>query len=166
MAHHKADEWIRRLQLQRHPEGGYFSEVYRSSFMLANPSLPVAMKGERALATSIYYLLKQGDFSSFHRIKSDETWHFYDGDDLAIYMIDEAGNLQQQLLSNQIGSALAPQFTVPAGCWFAAKSTGNFSLAGCTVYPGFDFEDFELADRQSLVKAYPLLKKSILRLTR
>jgi uncharacterized protein len=146
-----ANTIIKFLGLNKHPEGGFYKETYRS----ASKSNFEDFDGERNLATGIYYLLEENDFSAFHRIKSDETWHFYDGEVLELIEIDKDGELILTLIGNDVKEGDVPQYTVKAGNWFAARSRGAFSFVGCTVYPGFDFQDFEMADRESLINQYP-----------
>lgn len=163
-----AEQLIVHLQLQPHPEGGFYKEVYRSEGMIAESCLPLQFGGSRHFSTSIYYLLQHGDFSAFHRIKSDEIWHFYAGGNLSLHLIDHQGNYQQYTLGNTTGSGVQFQVVMPAGVWFAAEPEAGtaFTLAGCTVSPGFDFRDFELADRNTLREKYPLHEKIIDRLCR
>jgi hypothetical protein len=154
--------WIEKLDLEKHPEGGYFKEVYRSDEFLEKENLPARFHGKRCFATSIYFLLNNDNISSFHRIKSDETWHFYYGNPVIIYIIDEKENLLTVSLGNNPEKGEVLQFTVPKNCWFAAsisdenKETGfGYCLVGCTVAPGFDFEDFEMGERNILVNEFP-----------
>jgi hypothetical protein len=148
--------WVRKLGLKKHPEGGYYKETYRSDMQVDVPEL-----GKRDAGTAIYYLLGRDRFSAFHRIKSDEIWHFYAGSPLALYVIDQQGGLQKITLGKS-----APQTVVRAGCWFAASTQGLYSLVGCTVAPGFDFSDFEMAKRDELASLYPKHAKIIARYTR
>lgn len=154
-----ADHYIKSLDLLPHPEGGYYRETYRSKDSIELP----ATGGKRNYSTAIYFLLKQGNFSAFHRIKSDELWHFYAGDPLEIIEIDLTG----QLKITELGKHNF-QYCVPAGNWFGSrvKNSGNFSLVGCTVAPGFDFADFEMAQRAELTAAFPDHIKIIQDMTR
>lgn len=163
-----ADYWIQQLQLTEHVEGGAFCEVYRSPLQVTAAALPAAFGGTRHISTSIYFLLKEGQFSAFHRIKSDELWHFYYGDPLVIYEIEADGALTEHLLGDNPELGQQFQCTVKAGNWFASRvqAGGAYSLAGCTVSPGFDFADFELAERELLSKQYPAYRKLIEELTR
>lgn len=163
-----ADYWIRHLQLTEHIEGGAFREVYRSSWQVAPQALPASFDAPRNISTSIYFLLKQDQFSAFHRIKSDELWHFYYGDPLVIYELEMDGTLTQHLLGNDPEQGQQFQCTVKAGNWFASRvQLGRaYSLVGCTVAPGFDFADFELADREQLAIEYPAHRNLIQQLTR
>jgi uncharacterized protein len=151
--------WIRRLNLQPHPEGGYYSEVHRSGTNVRTG------QGMRSASTSIYFLLGVEDRSVFHRLRSDESWYFHDGDPLELLVIKEKGKLQSHLLGIQDEKDMAPQFTIPAGLWFAARTTGAYTLVGCHVAPGFDFSDFEMAGRSDLLKAYPQHAAMIRRFT-
>ena len=146
--------WINRLDLLPHPEGGYYKETYRSTEEIISSALPKRFLGNRKLSTAIYFLLEKGNFSAFHRIKSDEIWHFYDGSPVLIHTIDSKGILTTYKLGNLASEGVFPQITIPANTWFASESIGNFSLVGCTVSPGFDFSDFEMADRKSLINLY------------
>lgn len=125
--------------------------------MIAAEALPDRFAGCRPFSTAIYFLLEQENFSAFHRIKSDECWHFYAGGPLHIYVLQQNGVLVTVTLGNEIEKGQLFQYVVPANCWFAScPATGSiFSFAGCTVAPGFDFDDFEMADPNSLVKLYP-----------
>ncbi len=151
------DEIVTHYQMLPHPEGGYFKETYRSSERIPHLGLPNRFEGDRYFGTAIYFLLDQGNFSAFHRIKSDETWHFYAGQALEIFVLHDSGELQMILLGNQIQTGETFQATVPAGAWFASRPAANtsFSLVGCTVAPGFDFADFELAKADILVQDFP-----------
>ena len=161
-----ADYWVQKLNLLPHPEGGYFRETYRSSESIAAENLPIGFVGDRNHSTAIYFLLENGQRSVFHKIKSDEIWHFYDGDPLIIYVIEENGSITELELGLTDDNDGLPQAVVPAGRWFAAESTGEYTLVGCTVSPGFDFADFEMADRSELVGDYPNLKDIIQKFTK
>jgi uncharacterized protein len=162
------DYFIEKLSLVRHPEGGYFCEVYRSVERLLQADLPDRYSNDRSFGTSIYYLLENGDYSAFHNVKSDETWHFYAGSTLILHMIDTKGFYKSVTLGNQIEKGEVFQFTIPALTIFAAESSGSesYSLCGCTVCPGFDYEDFILYDRDSLVQKYPAHEILIHKFTR
>lgn len=161
-----AEELITNLQLVRHPEGGWFRENYRSGESLSGNALPERFGGSRSFSTAIYFLLEAGDISALHRIKSDEIWHFYAGSPLVIHAIHPDGRYQPQHLGVDTAGGELYQAVVPHGCWFGAESTGAFTLVGCTVSPGFDFADFEMADRQELSACYPQHRELIERLTR
>ena len=165
MNNFKAENWVNNLGLMPHPEGGYFKEVYRSEEEIPARALPARFKGNRNFSTAIYYLLGKGDFSAFHRIHSDETWHFYAGDPLEIWMILPDGESVRKLVGISDESSVL-MFTVTAGTWFAARSTGEYSLCGCTVAPGFDFADFEMGDYTQLTSLFPQHEKLIKQFTR
>ena len=155
--------WIKRLQLAKHPEGGYFTETYRSNEAIPAAALPPRFNGNRAFSTAIYFLLTDGEFSALHRIKSDEMWHFYAGGELTIYVIEPTGSYSQIKLG---GDHL--QAVIRAGCWFGAtvNEPQSYALVGCTVAPGFDFADFEVARRDELIAQYPRHRWVIEKLTR
>lgn len=160
--------WIEKLQMQKHPEGGYYKETYRSSGVIHQESLPVVMTGSRNYCTGIYFLLENGNFSAFHRIRSDEMWHFYSGTAIEILYFDEEGKLQKILLGNRMELGEQFQAVVPANCWFASAvvESDSFALVGCTVAPGFDYADFELAQRAQLIQNYPAYSEVIEKFTR
>lgn len=151
----QAQEIVDHLQLQKHPEGGYFKEVYRSSLTLKKEAFYGTFPDERSALTSIYYLLANDQFSAFHRIKSPETWYFHKGMPLIIHMILENGEYKKVELSDKIQGRL--QYTVEPNTWFAAeiKECYGFSLVSCAVAPGFDFADFEMAEQDQLISSYP-----------
>ena len=153
-----AQQLIQHYGLQPHPEGGWYKETYRSSGYIPEHVLPAGFSGRRVYSTSIYFLLEQDAFSAFHRIRSDECWHFYAGGALYIYVIQLNGEMEVIKLGNEPGKGQLFQYTVPANCWFASRpATGtSFSFVGCTVSPGFDFADFELADAVELSALFPM----------
>ncbi len=157
-----ADFWIEKLQLQPHPEGGYFREVYRSSEVITN--LPQHYQGNRCFGTYIYYLLRSGDFSTFHRILSDEIWHFHVGGTVNKYVLAPDGELSTVTLGIESGQLHS---VAPKHHWFAAEVTepDSYVLLGCTVMPGFEFADFEMANRDQLLTEYPQHAELIERLT-
>jgi uncharacterized protein len=163
-----ARDLIDFYDLQPHPEGGYYKETYRSSELIPGDDLPERFTGDRSFSTAIYFLLDGDHFSAFHRIKSDELWHFYTGIALNIYVIDTHGRLEIIRLGNKVENGEVFQATVPAGCWFAAEPSDNkgFSFVGCTVAPGFAFDDFELAAKEELSTTFPQHQTLINRLCR
>ena len=165
---HSADYWINKLQLTAHIEGGAYRQTYRSTLIIPENQLPQGFHGPRPASTAIYFLLKEDQFSAMHRIASDELWHFYDGDPLIVYEIDAAGNLTEHQLGDTADNNESFQCLVKAGSWFGSKTKkgGLYSLVGCTVSPGFDFADFELGDREALLKLYPQHASIIHALTR
>jgi predicted cupin superfamily sugar epimerase len=146
-----AAHWITHLQLQPHPEGGYYKEVFRSETEVMRPP---SLLPKRA-CTSIYYLLEGADFSGFHRIASDEIWYFHKGAPLHIHVIDEAGEHLTLELSDEPAGSLS--VVVRAGLWFSAEifSTRSFTLVSCAVAPGFEFSEFEMGGREQLTALYP-----------
>ena len=163
-----AQDYIEVLHLLPHPEGGYYKETYRSKGKITNECLPSVFHGERNYSTAIYYLLQQGDFSAFHKINSDECWHFYGGDTLLIHVIDIQGDYSCVRLGSKLNNGGQPQFVVPACSWFASEPApaSIFSFVGCTVAPGFDFADFEMASKEELLKAFPAHTSVISKLCR
>jgi uncharacterized protein len=162
-----AQYWIKKFGLKKHPEGGYFRETYRSDEMIANAGLPRRYKGKRAFSTSIYFMLKGRDVSKFHRLKSDELWHFYTGSPLTIHIISSKGKYSTVRLGSYPEKRQVFQCVIKKNHWFGATvdSTKNFSLVGCTVAPGFDFADFEIAKREKIVRLCPGRRSIIERLT-
>jgi uncharacterized protein len=157
------DDLICRFDLQPHPEGGFFRETYRSTAKVTCEG----SEATRTASTAIYYLLCDGAHSAWHRIKSDEVWHFYAGAPLLVHVLDNAGHSVTHRLGNPLthpGTVF--QAVVPAGLWFAAECEDptTFALVGCTVAPGFEFSEFELAGVDELVRAYPAQKELIVRL--
>lgn len=159
--------YIAKLGLHTHVEGGAFRETYRSALHIPKQVLPDTFGGDRVASTLIYFLLQHGQFSAFHRISSDEVWHFYDGAPLHIYEIKPDGSLHTHLLGRNLDAGATFQCVIPAGSWFASacEEPDGFSLVGCTVAPGFDFADFELAQKKQLTELYPSHKDLIMRLT-
>ena len=160
--------FVEKLKMQLHPEGGWFKETYRSEEVVLGEHLPNRFGDARHFSTAIYFLLEGKQFSAFHRIKSDEMWHFYYGSPLHVYVINEEGQLQIIKLGNNPEAGEEFQAVVKAGCWFASKPAveDSFCLVGCTVSPGFDFQDFEMANGNELAAQYPQHTEIILSLTR
>lgn len=146
-----AADWIRKLNLQPHPEGGYYKEVFRSERYVSREGSDFLMHA----CTSIYYLLEDEDFSGFHRIMSDEIWYFHQGVPLNVHVITENGEYRMSELSCASTGSLS--LVVPAGLWFAADipSKSGYSLVSCAVAPGFEFSEFEMADKSELLTSYP-----------
>lgn len=149
---------VGELALQPHPEGGFYAQTFRSDVEVMAPWAP------RKAITSIHFLLPAGDFSSFHRLRSDEIWHHYCGAPVAIDVIEADGRHEQIV----IGDGRRWQVAVRHGAWFAAHvpETGSYALCGCDVGPGFEFADFEIAGRNVLAKAFPQHHALIERWTR
>jgi len=163
----KSDIYIEKLKLVAHPEGGYFREIYRSEELLKDNVLPHRYKGSRSFCTSIYFLLKREQKSLFHKLKSDELWHFYDGSSVKLYTIDAEGKLLERILGRNIDRNESMQLVIERGHWFCAEvsNKNSFALFGCTVAPGFDFSDFELGDRKKLSRLYPQHKELVKKFT-
>ncbi len=164
----KSNDWISRLDLLPHPEGGYFKEIYRAEGIISQPNLPMRYNGGRSYSTSIYYLLESNNFSSLHRLNSDEQWFHIDGSALTIHSILPDGSYTQHHIGKNLDKSESPYAVVPRGCWFGGTvdEKNSFSLVGCIVAPGFDFDDFELAQRGDLLMQYPQHKSLIEKLTR
>jgi predicted cupin superfamily sugar epimerase len=156
-------EILHNFALIPHPEGGAYLETYKSQ----SSSEFEGFEGKRSLATGIYFLLKEGEFSSLHRIRSDEMWHFYSGGPLEILEIKPNGLFQSTILGNRLSQGEKVQYVVKAGNWFAARPfpKSEFSFVGCTVSPGFDFQDFELARAEELMLQFPQHERLIHSLT-
>ena len=163
----KAQFYIDQLQMLKHPEGGWYKETYRSKGVIAGEHLD-EYEGDRNYSTAIYFLLTSDNFSAFHRIKSDEMWHFYDGDGLTVHEIQTNGTYVKHELGLDIEGVEEPQLVIQANSWFASevKEGGSWCLVGCTVAPGFDFKDFEMPDRATLLNGYPEFAPLLTRLTR
>ena len=157
------DQLIQRYGLEPHPEGGWYKQTYKSTEQITASALPKRFGANRAFSTAIYFLLGQGNFSAFHRIKSDECWHFYTGDPLLIYIIEQNGELKIISLGNDFEKGQSFQHVVPANCWFAGRPApgSEYCFVGCTVSPGFEFGDLELANATELSAIYPEHKKII-----
>lgn len=159
---------VKQLNLTPHPEGGFYREPYRSQGTIPASVLPSTFGGDRNYATDLFYLLPQGDCSCFHRIKSDEIWHFMLGGPMTLVEITPQGEVIKTILGQNLDRGESLQHVVPAGHWFGAHPNPGteFSLVTCVVIPGFDFKDFEMADRETLLKQFPKAKEEILKLTK
>lgn len=137
-------------------EGGYFRETYRAPLALAADALPTEYGGDRNVSTCIYYLLAPDTFSAIHRVKSDEIFHFYAGDAVEMLQLWPDGEAKVVVIHNDLATNCEPQVVVPAGLWQGCRLVpgGSWALMGCTVAPGFDYADFELADRGELLAQY------------
>jgi len=164
-----ASFWIRHLKLTKHIEGGCFSEIYQSEFLLQSSQLPPEFPtgSVRHSCTHIYFLLEKNQVSALHRIKSDELWHFYAGDPLVVHEIGSSGILTTHVLGNDPEQQQQLFSVVKAGSWFGASlpQGSEYALVGCTVSPGFDYADFELAEKKSLLALYPQHSELIKSLT-
>ena len=162
-----AHEVIRALGLRPHPEGGYYRETYRSAEKVSADALPGRYGTQRTISTAIYYLLTPDSPSMLHRVNSDELFHFYFGDPVAMLQLHPGGRSQRLTLGHDIATGEQLQVLVPAGVWQGAyvDDGGRFALMGCTVAPGFEPGDFELAGREELMSRYPHEAELIERLT-
>jgi predicted cupin superfamily sugar epimerase len=156
-----AQDIIRHLHLAPHPEGGYYRETYRSA-----QTLETAEAQPRNVSTAIYYLLENEDKSHFHRIKSDELWFFHQGQALEIILLTD-GQPTRIVLGSNFANGELPQAVIPANTWFAAhlQHSAGYALVSCTVAPGFDFMDFELAERAALLTEFPQWPELVERFT-
>ncbi|NUM79896.1 cupin domain-containing protein [bacterium] len=145
-----AEDIIRELHLQPHPEGGAFRETYRSS-------IEAKISDPRSVCTAIYFLLREHQRSEWHRVKHDEIYHFYYGSPLELLMISPQGEFTRSIFGVNLQDGERPQIIVPANYWQSACSLGDYTLYGCTVSPGFDFKDFEMSDTSQLKKIFPNL---------
>ncbi len=136
----RATQLIEQLELRPHPEGGYYREVLRSAALV----VPADGRDVRSAATTIYFLLTAERPSRLHQVRSDEVWHFYEGDPLELIWLDRAEFDRHRIMLGTVDEGRRPVAVVPAGSWQAARSSGAYTLAGCTVCPGFEFEDFRL----------------------
>lgn len=165
---HDAAYWIDKLDMVEHPEGGCFAPVFRSREKLGKEYLPDRFPGDRSTVSSIYYLLKKDRFSAFHRLKSVEIWNFFEGGPLTIHVLDPLGVLTEKRLGPNFEDGESFQVVIEAGNWFAAeqKGPGEFTLVGCTVAPGFEYEDMEIGGKAELLAEYPQHQEIIERFTR
>jgi len=154
--------WIKHLNLQPHPEGGWYREVFRS----VNQVTRLDVAAAKQACTSIYYLLEERDFSGFHRIASDELWYFHKGEPLLIHSIDKDGQYTAHELSDQPTGNLS--VAIKAGLWFASEipSKTGYTLVSCAVAPGFEFSEFEMAEKEALIADYPQHAKLLGKLCR
>ena len=167
MENAKIDQIIEKLELIKHPEGGYYKENYRSLGEIKPDSLWREAKEPRSYSTGIYFLLKEHQFSAFHKIKQDEMWHHYLGSTLLLHIIDPNGNYKSIKIGKKLLEGEQLQYVVPANYWFASEvlNKDSFVLCGCTVSPGFDFKDFEMPARDILIKMFPKHRTIITNLT-
>ncbi len=161
-----AEDWIDKLELAKHPEGGYFRETYRSKVSYQFRKSPV-FSGDRSYATSIFYLLRSGECSKLHRIKSDELWFFHAGSPLTVYIFHDIGLASSFTLDPAEGNLHG---IVPANTWFGARlhdvrAQDSFALTSCVVSPGFEFNDFTFADPEALIRKFPQHRDLIIELT-
>lgn len=163
-----ARRWIDQLDLEPHPEGGYYRETYRSADTISSSAFPDRFDGARNAAALIYFLLPGDSFSALHRIQQDEAWHFYGGAPLTLHLLSPDGSYQTRTLGRAVADGHHLQTVVPARTWFGAtvSDEDRFALVGCTTAPAFEFSDFELADPEALVETFPQHRTVIETLTR
>ncbi|MFT4526167.1 MAG: putative cupin superfamily sugar epimerase [Granulosicoccus sp.] len=152
-----AEDYIEKLEMNKHPEGGWYKETYRSVGEIDQGNLGQEFSGSRNYSTSIYLMLQADDVSALHKINSDEIWHFYDGNGMTIHEFNSQGEYIKHQLGLDVSAKETPQLLIPAGSWFSSEvaNEGDFCLVGCTVSPGFDFKDLELAKANDLLLKYP-----------
>lgn len=160
-------EIIQRFNLTKHPEGGYFAEMFRSDDDISS-GLPERYEGNHVLYTSIYFMLEGNDFSAFHVLKSDEIWHFYEGTSILLHSIEKNGILKTVRLGRSHESGDVYQYLVKAGSYFCAEveDKSSYALVGCTVAPGFEYNDFILCSRNDLINLFPQQKDIITKFSR
>jgi predicted cupin superfamily sugar epimerase len=163
-----ARAWIDYLDLEQHPEGGYYRETYRAPTSIPEKGLPERFDGARDGAALIYFLLPADSFSALHRIRQDEVWHFYAGAPITIHQIGPDGGYRTPTLGRAVTDGQTLHTVVPAGTWFGATvdAADGYALVGCTTAPAFEFDDFELADPDALIEAHPQHRGVVERLTR
>jgi uncharacterized protein len=163
-----AADLIQTLGLVPHPEeGGYFAETYRAGVLMEASALPAQYNGRRSLATAIYYLLTPATFSALHRLRSDELFHFYLGDPVEMLHLRPDGSAGVTMLGTDFQAGMRPQALVPSGTWQGARlqAGGEFALLGCTVAPGFEYQDYEHGSRSALLARYTAYSRLIEALT-
>lgn len=160
--------WIDRLSLQPHPEGGYWGPAFRADEQIRPAGLPERYRGVRELWSSIYFMVTEEGFSAFHRLQTDELWHFYTGDPLRLHLIHPDGRYESLVLGPDWEQEQVFQMLVRRETWFAAEVAegGCFSLCGCTLSPGFAYADFALGQRDQLIQTFPAYARLITLLTR
>lgn len=158
--------YISKLGLEPHPEGGYFKRTFESQEQITDQELTVDFEGKRMLYTSIYFLLTSNDVSHFHRLQSDELWYYHAGSPLSVHMIDENGEYTEHKLGLDLENGEVPQVLVPKNTIFGSsvQDRETFSLVGCMVSPGFEYQDFELFTQEELLLKYPEHKEIIVKI--
>lgn len=154
---------IERYNLEPHPEGGYYRRTYESDVVCPAERLPDRFEESRRSGSAILYLLPGDEVSRFHRLPSDETWHFYEGGPIRLHVLTTEGDHRVHRLGRE--EDMDFQVTISANQWFGAEPVSGYSFVGCTVSPEFRFEDLELANREQLLESYPEAEPVIRRLT-
>lgn len=150
--HLRAETLRNELSLLPHPEGGFYSEIHRSEMQVQHNGR------DRSALTSIYFLLTRGDVSRWHVVDADETWHYYEGNPVELYIMPPDFSCVEKILIGTYGDGIKPTHVVPAGWWQASRSSGEYTLVGCTVAPAFEFEGFRMLNTDEKVevkKLYP-----------
>ncbi|TLG72972.1 cupin domain-containing protein [Culicoidibacter larvae] len=147
---YNAEHWKKVLNMTTHREGGSYFQSYAADYQVSDKN-----QNTRPAATSIYFLLEEGDYSAFHRLQADEVWYFHDGQPLSVWAIDLSGALHEMRLGLDVDAGEHPQVVVPAGWIFGSVVDSGYALVGCAVAPGFDYQDFELLSKESLLADYP-----------
>jgi len=158
---------IERLNLLPHPEGGYYRRQWQSAQEAeVTDDNGKVLHPRRSIGSGIIYLLPSHEVSAWHRLSCDEMWHLYLGSKLNLYILDNKLGLRHHCLGTDLERGELPQFSIPKGSWFCAEvaDEDSFSLCGCTLWPSFSYADFELADPDELIKAYPAHEDLILRI--
>lgn len=165
---HDAAFWTKTLNLQAHPEGGVFREVFRADGKIPHSALHGDVDGDRSFYTAIQFLLRAGEFSRFHRLQFDELWNFYEGEPLILHILSRTKGYMSLSLGPHAEKGEVSLAGVTGGDWFAAEvgASEGYSLVGCTVAPGFEYADFEIARRSDLIGEFPLHADLITRLTK
>ncbi|WP_066304608.1 cupin domain-containing protein [Bacillus sp. FJAT-29814] len=158
--------WVNKLGLEPHPEGGFFKQTFVSGEQVTDEELSVQFEGRRKLYTSIYFLLTSENVSHFHRLKSDELWYFHAGSSLTIHVIHETGEYEEMKLGLNVDGGEVLQALVPKNAIFGSSVSepNTYSIVGCMVSPGFEYQDFELFTQAELLTKYPQHKDIILKL--
>ncbi len=162
----KAHKWITTLDMQPHPEGGYYSLEYTSPYHITGDTIGKDFQGDRPLSTSIYFLIEAHNVSNLHQLQADEIWYYHDGSPLVVAEITAQGVYKEHKLGTDIQNGERPQVCIPSGSIFGSYSLGDYSLVSCMVSYGFHFDDFKLFDRKTLINQYPEYTEIITKLTR
>ena len=161
----RVNELVNRLNLIPHPEGGFYRQTYQDDGLVEGFQ-GIDLASPHASSTAIYFLMTEGNFSAFHRLKQDEVWHFYEGSALSVHVIQANGIHQEIRLGRNLEAGEVYQAVVKRGIVFGSCVDSGYALVGCTVAPGFEFGDFELLKKADLLIAYPMHRRIIEKLTR
>lgn len=152
-----AQYWVEKLNLNAHPEGGFYKEVYRAK----EEFIPNEIGDKRNYITSIYFLIEEGNVSHFHSIQQNELWFYHAGAPLVVFVLHENGDLEEIKIGPNPKNGEVLQALVEANKIFGSKSLGDYSLVSCVVAPGFDFADFKLYNKSTLLHKFPNQDKII-----